>query len=153
MTNSKPAVLIVPGAWHPTTSYGSIVSALEKAGYNASTASLPSLNSQDPENDSCANDSDAVRQRVLSLINDDQKDVVIICHSYGGMPAGGAAYELSKASCTERGNQGSVVGLVYVSAFVVPEGVSLVEYLGGQHAPYYVPDEVRLISITFDDDF
>lgn len=142
MASSKPTVVIVPGAWHPPSLYETFEIALDKAGYTSITASLPSLDSKDPQATSCSADTDAVRQLILPFIESDEKDVVVLCHSYGGMPGGGAARGLSKTSRTQRGLKGGVIGLVYVSAFVVAEKATLVQVMGGRHAPYLVPDQV-----------
>ena len=49
---------------------------------------------------------------------------------------------LSKRTREREGKIGGVLGLVYNSAFVVPEGVSLLEFLGGKHAPFVVEGNV-----------
>ena len=67
--------------------------------------------------------------------------MILVAHSYGGIPAGGAAYGLSKYAREKDGRKGGIVGLVYMSAFVVPEGLSLLDYFGGKHAPYLVRDK------------
>ena len=142
MTISRPTIVIVPGAWHPTAAYEPLVNVLDTAGYSALTAKLPSLNSQDPQKDSCSADAKAVRQEILPLIEQHGEDVVVLCHSYGGIPGGGAAHGLSKASHGKHGQKGGEVGLVYLTAFVVPEKASLLQIMGGKHAPYVVPDQV-----------
>ena len=73
----------------------------------------------------------------------------MIAHSYGGIPAAGAVYGLSKTTRRQDGKKGGVIGLIYVSAFVVPKGRSLVEFLGGKHAPYLIPDQVKLFVLAF----
>lgn len=143
MASSKPTVVMVPGAWHPPALYETMATALQKAGYTSVTASLPSLDPKDPQATSCSADADAVRQYILRLIETDEKDVVVLCHSYGGIPGGGAAHGLSKTSRTQQGLKGGVVGLVYLTAFIVPEKATLLQVMGGRHAPYLVPDQVR----------
>ncbi len=56
--------------------------------------------------------------------------------SYDGIPGGGAARDLSKSTRTKDGTAGGVIGLVYVSAFEVPERMSLLGFVGGHHAPW-----------------
>lgn len=80
------------------------------------------------------------------MIDVEEKEVVVIAHSYGGIPAAGAAYGLSKTTRRQDSKKGVVIGLIYVSAFVVPKGRSLVEFLGGKHAPYLIPDQVSFSS-------
>ena len=149
MTTSRPTIVIVPGAWHPTAAYEPFVNALDTAGYSALTVKLPSLNSQDPQKESCSADAEAVRQEILPLIEKQEKDIVVLCHSYGGIPGGGAAYGLSKASRVKHGQKGGVVGLVYLCAFVVPEKSSLLQVMGGKHAPYVVADQVFIHLLSY----
>ncbi|KAL8747124.1 MAG: hypothetical protein Q9190_000947 [Brigantiaea leucoxantha] len=132
---SKPTCVIVPGAWHPESAYLDVSTHLQDAGYPVVVARLPSLNPDNPSASTCAVDGDAVRDILLSLI-DDGKDIFLLNHSYGGVPGGAAAHGLSKAEVERQGKKGGVLGLVYMSSFVVPENLSLLDYLGGQHPPY-----------------
>lgn len=142
MANVKQAIVVVPGAWHPSTLYKTLENALRGYGYTAITANHPSLNSRNPQADSCSADADEVRRYILRLVECDGRDVVVLCHSYGGISGGGAAHGLSKTSRVKQGQNGGVIGLVYLSAFVVPENATLLQIMGGKHAPYLVPDQV-----------
>ena len=144
MTNSKPTFVIVPGGWHSAPHYEVLVCHLKAAGHPVLVASLPSLNASDPSVATCHADAKAVRQQLIPLIETESKDVVVIAHSYGGIPGGGSASGLSKSTRTREGKAGGVIGLVYMSAFVVPEGMSLLDFLGGQHAPWLRANQVRL---------
>ena len=147
MASSKATIAIVPGAWHPPTAYESFITHLKDAGYPVVVASIPSFNAKDPFTCDCHSDTEAVRQQLLALIETDGKDVIVYTHSYGGIPGGGAAHGLSKSTRSLQGKTGGVVGLIYMSAFVVPQGQSLLEYLGGKHAPYLVENKVRIASL------
>ena len=46
----------------------------------------------------------------------------MVIHSYSGIPGGQALEGLDKKSRSERGLQGSVIRLIYVLSFIVPEG-------------------------------
>ena len=146
MAGSKPTVVIVPGGWHSSVAYEGLASCFQKAGYPTAIAKLPSLNPQDPSVCDCRSDAASVRQQLLPLLEDDGKDIIILCHSYGGIPAGGAAYGLSKSARMNQGKSGGVLGLIYVTAFVVPEDESLVNYLGGKHPPYLLADSVCILK-------
>ena len=151
MAGSKPTVVIVPGGWHSSNAYERLASCLQKAGYPTVTTKLPSLSPHEPSKCDCRSDAASVRKQLLPLIEDEGKDIIFFCHSYGGIPAGGAAYGLSKSARKNQGKTGGVLGLIYLTAFVVPEGESLVNYLGGKHPPYYLADNVcilRSISVA-----
>lgn len=140
MATTKPVVVVVPGAWHPSAAYRPITSALMDAGFESSVASLPSFNTNDPSSASCKADATALRRQILSHIDEAGHDIVLLVHSYGGIPASGASYGLSKKSREREGKKTAVLGMIYMSAFVVPEEQSLIEYLGGSHPPYLLKD-------------
>ena len=141
-STSKPTFFIVPGAWHPPSAYRQLAASLETLGHSTVVASIPSLNPKSVETATCTEDANALGKKLLSIIDGDGTEVVVLAHSAGGIPAGGAAYGLSKTTRAEEGKKGGVLGLIYMTAFVVPEGTSLVDYLGGKHAPYFAADQV-----------
>lgn len=141
MAQPHPSILVVPGAWHQPAAYEKLVTSLRNSGYSTTVTNLPSCNAPDPQNATCSADAEAVRQEILLSIDADGKYLVVVCHSYGGIPGGGAAYGLSKTARATDGKEGGVLGLIYVSGFVVAEKSSLLETLGGQHAPYVDPHQ------------
>ena len=92
----ETTIVIVPGAWHPASLYENLVSRLQAAGYGAIVAVYPSCDSQSPKTATCDQDAKAIRQRCLSLMEDESKDILLVCHSFGGIPGGAAAHGLSK---------------------------------------------------------
>lgn len=141
MAQPKVLIFIVPGTWHPSSAYESFASHLRKAGYATHIAALPSF---DPThvNTSCAADTDAVRRQLLSFLEADGSDIVVFAHSYGGIPGGGAAVGLSKSFRSQNSQKGGVLGLVYMSAFIISKGVTLSAYLGGRKPPYILQNQV-----------
>lgn len=144
MSANTTAFVIVPGAWSPPACYSKLVHELEVAGFYATALRLPSFDTSDPSSTSCTVDAEAVRADILPLIEEQGKDVVIVCHSYGGVPAGGAARGLSKAARARMGKQGGIVALIYMTAFIVPQGSSVVEMMGGHHPPWVQQDQVSI---------
>ena len=142
MVTPHPSFLVVPGGWHQPEAYEKLVKSLNKAGYSAKVTSLPSCDTQDPQNATCTADAKAVRKEILRSIDDGENDLVVVCHSYGGVPGGGAAYGLSKTARAKEKKKGGVVGLIYVAGLVVSENTSLLETMGGQHAPYVDENQV-----------
>lgn len=109
----KPTVVLVPGAWLPPTAYTAWTARLEQDGYRTAITPYPSSDpSGDAQDLDVAGDAAVVRAALSRLLDD---DVVLVMHSYGGMPGSSAAAGLLGAG---------VLGLVYVAAFVVPEGTS-----------------------------
>ena len=148
---TKPTVLIVPGAWHKPSAYSQLATHLEAAGFPIATVSLPGVNPPNPKEATCARDTESVRERLTSLIESDGKDVVVVAHSYGGVPAGGAAHGLSKTSRSQDGKSGGVLGLIYMTAHLAPEGTTIIEYFGKQYSPWVQINEVgsaRFMNLT-----
>ncbi|KAF7360613.1 Alpha/beta-hydrolase [Mycena venus] len=69
-------------------------------------------------------DAAAVAALVSSLTDEDQ-DVVLVAHSYGGIVACEAAKGLAKTVRVKEGKAGGVVRIVFVTAVVANEGQSL----------------------------
>jgi hypothetical protein len=46
------------------------------------------------------------------------------------------------------GKKGGVVLQVYIAAFIAPQGLSLLQIVGGQHAPWVIRD-VSLFGVPF----
>ena len=134
--------MIVPGAWHPASCYKDLETRLKVAGYPALTTTLRSLNPVEPSTATCVADVEALHQQFLPIVEEGGQDVILICHSYGGIPGGGAARGFSKTMRGRQGKQGGIIGMVYISAFVVPEGVRLVDFKGRGHSPYFQADKV-----------
>ncbi len=136
--------VLVPGAWHQPEAYEKLVNALKSLRHSVLVPSLPSCDAEDPQKATCSADAEVVRRRILHSIDTVDKDIVVVAHSYGGIPAGGAAHGLSKIARAKEGKKGGVIGLVYVAGFIVPENSNLVEIMGGKHAPYVEPDQVGI---------
>ncbi len=149
MAATKPTILLLLGAWfHPST-YNTFLSHLQKLSFPTAYAPYPSLDPSDPSTADAAHDTEVVlKDSLLPLIEDDGKDVVLIMHSYGGVPGSSAARGLSKAQRSKDGKKGGVVGLIYVSGFVLPGGASVADGQGGQLPSWVKQNEVRSPSST-----
>jgi len=93
-------IVLVHGAWADGSSWSKVIPLLEAKGLRVDAVQLP-LTSQ-------ADDVAAV-QRAIARVDG---PLLLVAHSYGG------------AVITEAGNDGKVVGLVYVAAFAPAEGES-----------------------------
>lgn len=141
MAATKPTVVLTQGGFHALSAYDALGKNLNELGYEFIGVNIPSIGSKDPAAESLAKDSSLVREKVSELI-EAGKDVLIVGHSYGGITGGAAAFDFSKTTQNERGAMAGVLGLVYVSAMILPEGESFHSYLGGFDAPSIV-DAVR----------
>ncbi|RYP13851.1 hypothetical protein DL767_010540 [Monosporascus sp. MG133] len=133
-----PVIVLVPGAFGTPAGFEKLVPHLEKAGFSTYPGAYPSCNPSDPAVATCRNDIASLRNNVLlPLLEQEQKDVVIIAHSYGGVVAGAAAKNLDKQTRTAQGQAGgSVIGLIYVAGNITLEDESLLDAVGGAYPPF-----------------
>ncbi|TGJ88431.1 hypothetical protein E0Z10_g340 [Xylaria hypoxylon] len=128
---ASPAFVLLHGAWHSPRCWSRLVPELEKAGYTTVAPSLPSSGSTPPTRD-WAGDVEVIRRTVSQLVM--ERGVVVVMHSFSGMTGGTALEGLDKQSCLAKGLRGGVVRLIYVVAFLVPEGF--------QHSPHGTRDQM-----------
>lgn len=132
---SKPQIVLVHGAWHNPAAFAPLTSRLEPLGYTIHVPDLPSVGSSSPPED-FSQDIAALRAVVDTAIGTGN-DVVVICHSWGGMVGGSALVGYSKSEREAEGKTGGVVRCGYLAAFMAPVGVSLLDLTGGQYMPWY----------------
>jgi pimeloyl-ACP methyl ester carboxylesterase len=114
--------LLVHGAWHGGWAFDRLVRVLEDAGHTARTVDLPSSGSTAD----LAADAEVVR----AALAEQSGPTVVLGHSYGGIVISeGAA------------GAPNVVGLVYLCAFMLDVGESLLGAIQGQVPPWIVVDE------------
>ncbi|KAI8632018.1 alpha/beta-hydrolase [Xylariaceae sp. FL1651] len=124
----KPVLVFCPGAWCAPEYFKPTTDILTKAGYTCLTVSLPSVGSElrpkdaPPITHGIQTDANALRDVVIPQL-DAGHDVVIACHSYGGVVTSEAVRGLDRAS---RGSgTGAVIHLVYVAAILIDIGTEV----------------------------
>jgi pimeloyl-ACP methyl ester carboxylesterase len=121
--NSKPLLVLIPGAWHTASCFDLLAKRLESMGYQTLALTLPSVGAEPPLK-SLDPDIAHIRSILLPELEKDRR-IVVFMHSYGGVPGSSALYGLSSASRQRQGQPGAVVGLVYLCAWMLPEGQSI----------------------------
>ena len=134
MASSKPTVLFVPGAWHTPDCFDPVVQRLQKAGYEVDSVTLPSIGASDPPAD-FKPDVAEIRKHIEAIVE------------YGSVPASDAIKGLDVKSRSAAGKPGGVNHFFFLTAFVNPEGVSLLDTLGGQDLPWFdVSEDKRVVN-------
>lgn len=136
-TMSKPTIIIVPGAWQLPPAFDNIVKLLNEAGYPTVHVPLPTVGGTELPLAGQSDDVDAVR-KVLVPVVEEGKEVVVIGHSAGGISMSGAVEGYDAGSRKAAGKTGGVVRCIFMTAFVLPKGQSLLGMLGGQPLPWMV---------------
>ncbi|OBT77086.1 hypothetical protein VF21_02936 [Pseudogymnoascus sp. 05NY08] len=117
---SKPTYVLLPGAWHSPSIYNDVVHLLAKHDYPAISLPLPSFDATPAHHDFSA-DVAAIRNCLSELVSQD-KDVILVVHSYAGLPGGEASKDLGKKDREAQGLKGGIIRFVVINGFVAPPG-------------------------------
>jgi pimeloyl-ACP methyl ester carboxylesterase len=124
-------LLLVHGAWHDSRAWRPLVDALE--GVDTRTVDLPSAGTDPAALGDLRADAEAVRAALAGI----EGPVVVVGHSYGGAV-------ISEAVSPGTG----VTHLVYLCAFQLDEGESLLGAVGGQAPPWWEEHDGYVVART-----
>ncbi|KAL7929770.1 Alpha/beta hydrolase fold-1 [Trichoderma chlorosporum] len=127
VTAEKPTIVLLHGAWHDPGCWDAVTSQLNEYQYPFETVRL--LSSGGESSTSVAEDTVHI-QKLTSQLADAGKDIILVMHSYGGIPGTESARGLLKKDREAEGKLGGIVSLVYVTAFLLPPATSLASFLG-----------------------
>ncbi|MFI5933043.1 alpha/beta fold hydrolase [Actinoplanes sp. NPDC051494] len=116
--------VLVPGAWHGGWSWHPVGQRVRSAGHGAYALTLPGLAMGDDATGLRL--ADAVDHIVAEVERRDLRDVVLVGHSFAGIPITGAAPRLG----------GRLAGIAFVSAFVPLRGQSMADAMGPEMGPW-----------------
>ena len=131
----QPTVVFVPGAFHVPAHYEPVIAHLEKLSFPSIVISLPTIGIH-ATTAGLSDDIQAVRSTLERLIDVENRDVILVPHSYGGNPGCQAVQGLERSKRVKEGNTGGVVHCLFISAFMIPEGETVVGTLGGGLPPW-----------------
>jgi pimeloyl-ACP methyl ester carboxylesterase len=115
----RPALVLVHGAWHGSWCWEPFIAELAARGWETHTIDLPSASAG---GHGCGVHDDA--RAIRDLVNGIDGPVVLLAHSYGGVPATEAAADAP-----------GVTQLVYLAAFLVEQGESVRTAAGAPPLP------------------
>ncbi|RAL12359.1 alpha/beta hydrolase [Aspergillus homomorphus CBS 101889] len=139
MASSNPTLIFCPGAWYPPTAFESL--ATHFPGHTTHTVAFPSIQQATSVQD-LQPDIDALRTLVEQEVSAG-KDVVVISHSWSGLPVNSALDGLSKTERQATGETRGVTKLIFISAFIPDVGESLIGAFGGVPPDWYDRDEAN----------
>ncbi|KAK3938156.1 Alpha/beta hydrolase fold-1 [Diplogelasinospora grovesii] len=124
--SGKPVIVLVHGAWHRPLHYNNLISPLKDAGFTVVAPANASAGYDDSVAGKTHLDDVAVVHAAMKPHLDAGKEIVVVCHSYGGLvgtdSTAGNTLEERKA----QGLKGGVRSIIYIAAFALPQsGVSL----------------------------
>ncbi|KAH8886243.1 alpha/beta-hydrolase [Thozetella sp. PMI_491] len=138
---AKPSIVFIPGSYTPLRVYQSLFEAISKEGYEIDGIHPPTVGPSSGEGANCPapsmyDDAAAIAQHVEKLA-DQGKDVIVMGHSYAGVPMSQCTEGLGKAERSARGKSGGIVQLAYMACLVPAIGHSAATLLSR------VPDDKR----------
>ena len=143
-TMVTPTIVLVPGAWHTAEAFDRVTAKLGADGYTAVSITLPSVGGEA----GVAEDAAFIRM-LTSRLADDGKDIVLVSHSYAGMPARESVTGLSKTNRKSKKKQGGIIALVYLVANLAEPGVSLLDQMTLSTGRYALPATLTLEVCNF----
>lgn len=121
---SAPAVLFFHGGFHLPETYAPFLTQLSEAGFVVRCPPLPSNGDLRLPKTTFQNDAATVRTVAFDLASAGHQ-IIIFAHSYGGPVA---SETITEDLCAKHGNAG-VVRLIYVSAWMIQPGTSLIQLI------------------------
>lgn len=139
---SKPSILLIPGSFALPEFYDPIIDAVAAKGYSIRGLHLPSvglsaLKGREGAPPTMYDDAAFIANEAKKLA-DEGKDVVLIGHSYGGIPVTQSLKGVGKEERGKQGKKGGVVRLAYITSLVPAVGVAALGVLAD------VPKEQQL---------
>lgn len=136
----KPTVLFIHGIWHTPAHWRPIRDLFESNDYETACPALPTSGATE----SIGLDEDVARitKELDRLVMEEQKEVVIVAHSFGGVASSEATRnEYSRTYREKEGTKGGVKHLVFLCSHLFPEGTPL-----DQPWPEYMQLNVSFLS-------
>ncbi len=133
----KPTIVIVPGSWQLPLVWDEFRALLARAQYQSYHVNLPSVGGTTLPLTGLAEDVAAVQLAVQGFA-DCGDEIILLCHSSGGVVGSNAVEGYDIATRRAAGKKGGVIRVVYLSAFMLPAGQSLLGMLGGVPLPWMV---------------
>ncbi|KAI0869683.1 Alpha/beta hydrolase fold-1 [Hypoxylon argillaceum] len=156
--SNKPYILIVTGSFALPSVYDNIVEGVRKHGYDIKaihleTAGLAPGKGRDTPPATMYDDAALIAKEVETLADQGRK-VVLVAHSYGGMPATESTKGLSVQERQKAGKPGGIVRLAYKTVLLASVGKSSIDVLGSiPSGPiengWYLPGDASGAQLVF----
>ena len=141
MASARPFFVILPGGSQNPTHYGYLAHLLQLALYPTYSALLPSVGALSKV--TTEDDATYIRDRlILPILEHEEHDVILVMHSYSGIPGSAAALGLGKQERIAQGKTTGVLGQIFLAAIFNKggDGTDIFTASGGQFPPYLRPD-------------
>ena len=125
---SKPSILFIPGSFSLPEFYDPVMDAVAAKGYEIRGLHLPSVGlkagqGREGTPPTMYDDATFIAKEAERLA-DEGKDVILIAHSYGGVPVTESIKGLGTKDRQKQGKPGGIVHLAYITSVVPAVGTS-----------------------------
>lgn len=145
VSKNSPTIFFIPGAWHHPWIFDDVRNVLSTRGYETDSATLVTVGSKNASA-GVIDDAVEVRSALLKLV-EAGKEVILVAHSYGGLVASNSVQGLSADQRSANGKPGGIIMLVFLCAFAVPVGTSLLMAHGDVYPDWWNVTEVNTTLI------
>jgi len=133
MSGTKPFFLLVTGSFAPPRLYDNLVEAMKEKGYELKAIHLPTVGlgpgqGRDTPPPTMYDDAVHIAKEIEALA-DAGREVILIAHSYGGIPATESTKGLSVTERQKAGKKGGLVRLAYKTVLLTTPGHAAYEVL------------------------
>lgn len=137
MTGStEPVFVLAPGAWHGPECFQLVLEKLNALGRETRTVTYPSVGAEPPTKGGFDDAAERPVRAVVEPLVNEGRQVILVGHSYGGFVISEASKGLGYKQRKADGKEGGIVLLVYLAAFVLPKGQSVLKMIGGNPLPW-----------------
>lgn len=127
----KPVIMIVHGAWHQPLHYTNLLNSLQTKGYTIRVPALATAGWDQSVSGRSVSDDVAILKSTMKEYLQVGKELVVVCHSFGGISATASVVGETVPERQARGDTGGVKAVVFLAAFAPPSaGLSLVDIIG-----------------------
>ncbi|CAI6099263.1 hypothetical protein V2G26_005776 [Clonostachys chloroleuca] len=123
--------MIVHGAWHQPLHYTNLLNSLQTKGYTIRVPALATAGWDQSVSGRSVSDDVAILKSTMKEYLQVGKELVVVCHSFGGISATASVVGETVPERQARGDTGGVKAVVFLAAFAPPSaGLSLVDIIG-----------------------
>ncbi|KAL4731855.1 hypothetical protein ACLX1H_000850 [Fusarium chlamydosporum] len=114
-------VVIIPGSFAPPSLYKPLAQSLARDGIQSNIVDLPSVGRREGKEPATMTEDAEEIVSVVERLLDEDKEVILLAHSYGGVPATQSLDKLSRKNRQARGKEGGVLKIIYLAGVALPD--------------------------------
>ena len=142
ITRRRPLTQRLTRRRHSSVHYEPFLELVRSQGYPATCPGLPT--DKGLATTDIYEDAECINSELQRLIQEEGKEVILVCHSYGGAVASLACHEsYGKRFRQDKGEVGGIIRLIHIPALISPMNEPIIQ---SDDAPLPPSIEVRVIT-------